>query len=148
MKIAVGSDHAGFALKEHIKSYLASRGHEVLDLGASSEERSDYPDFGFLVAQAIVQKRAERGILVCGTGLGMAITANRLKGVRAASCTLEYAAEMARRHNDANVLTLGARLVTKEIAERLVDVFLSTPFEGGRHEVRVRKMDCVPTENS
>lgn len=144
MRLAIGSDHAGFALKEHLKTWLAARGHDVLDLGTDSESRCDYPDFGFLVAQAIVRGEAERGILICGTGLGMAITANRLTGVRAASCTMEYAAEMARRHNDANVLTMGARLVTRELAERLVDVFLSTPFEGGRHEERVRKMDRVP----
>jgi ribose 5-phosphate isomerase B len=141
MRIAVASDHAGFRLKEHVRRRLEEQGHEVADLGTSSEEPVDYPDFAKLVAEAVSGGEAERGILVCGTGTGMAMAANRVRGVRAAPATLGYAAEMARRHNDANVLALGARLVTKELADGIVDRFLATPFDGGRHLHRVAKMD-------
>jgi ribose 5-phosphate isomerase B len=141
MRIAVASDHAGFGLKEHVRRRLEEQGHEVRDFGTSSEESVDYPDFAKLVAEAVSGGEAERGILVCGTGTGMAMAANRFRGVRAAPAAVEYAAEMARRHNDANVLALGARLVTRELADGIVDRFLSTPFDGGRHLRRVAKMD-------
>jgi len=146
MKIAIGSDHAGFALKEHVRAQAGAAGHEVADLGTSSGESVDYPDFAAKVALAVARGEAERGIVICGTGLGVAMTANRFRGVRAAPCTGEFAAEMARRHNDANVLCLGGRLVTKELAERIVDVFLSSPFDGGRHARRVAKIDASTGE--
>ncbi|MHC5057308.1 MAG: ribose 5-phosphate isomerase B [Planctomycetota bacterium] len=148
MKIAVGSDHAGFALKEHVRAHIEASGHDVADVGTFSGESVDYPDFAAKVARAVVHGEAERGIIVCGTGLGVSMTANRFRGVRAAACTGEFAAEMTRRHNDANVLCLGGRLVTKELAERIVDVFLSTPFEGGRHARRVAKIDDSACEAS
>jgi ribose 5-phosphate isomerase B len=141
MKIAVGADHAGLALKEHVRAHLEKAAHEVADLGTRSSDSVDYPDFAAKVAKAVAQGEAERGILCCGTGLGMAMAANRFRGVRAAPCTMEYQAEMARRHNDANVLALGGRVVTKEIAERVVEVFLTTASEGGRHARRADMMD-------
>ena len=141
MKIAVGSDHAGYELKEHVRRRLAEDGHEVTDLGTDSTEPVDYPVYGVRVAKAVVKGEAERGIMICGTGTGMAMAANRVRGCRAAACAVEYDAEMARAHNDANVLALGARIVTPEIADRMVDVFLGTEFEGGRHERRKRMMD-------
>ena len=141
MKISIGSDHAGFALKEHLRAHIEAAGHEVADAGTCSMESVDYPDFAAKVALAVARGEAECGMIVCGTGLGVAMTANRVRGVRAAPCTGQFAAEMTRRHNDANVLCLGERLVTKEVAERIVDVFLATPFEGGRHISRVAKID-------
>ncbi len=143
MKIAIGSDHAGFALKERVRAHVEAAGHEVADFGTFSGEPVDYPDFAAKVARAVVQSEAERGIIICGTGLGVSMTANRFRGVRAAPCTGLLAAEMARRHNDANVLCLGGRLIAGELAGRIVDVFLSTEFEGGRHARRVAKIDSA-----
>jgi ribose 5-phosphate isomerase B len=148
MKIAIGSDHAGFALKEHVRRTLTEAGHEIVDFGAASAESVDYPEYAIPVARAVVQKQVERGILVCGTGLGVAMTANRVRGIRAAPCTVEFAADMARRHNDANVLALGGRLVTPAMADRIVEVFLSTPFEGGRHKRRIDKIDALTEEKA
>ena len=141
MKIGVGSDHAGFALKEHVRKRIEEAGHDVVDYGAKDESRSDYPDFGIVVARAVARKEVERGILVCGTGLGISMTANRVRTVRAAPCTSEYEAVMTRKHNDANILALGGRVVTPDIADRIVDAFFSTEFEGGRHQRRVSKID-------
>ncbi len=141
MKIAVGSDHAGYKLKEHVRHRLSAAGHEVTDLGAHSAERVDYPVYGVRVAKAVVEGEAERGIIVCGTGLGISMAANRIRGCRAAPCTMEYLARMARRHNDANVLALGERVVTPTLADRIVDAFLETGFEGGRHGRRVKMID-------
>ena len=141
MRIGVGSDHAGFALKEHVRERLEASGHDVVDFGAKDESRCDYPDFAIVVARAVARKEVERGILVCGTGLGIAMAANRVRAVRAAPCTSEYEAVMTRKHNDANILALGGRVVTPEIADRIVDVFLATEFEGGRHQRRVSKID-------
>jgi len=145
VKIAIGADHAGFPLKEHVRALIEAV-HEVADKGTFSSDSVDYPDFAANVALAVARGEAERGIVVCGTGLGVAMTANRFRGVRAAPCTGEFAAEMARRHNDANVLCLGGRLVTRELAERIVDIFLSTPFDGGRHARRVAKIDALAAE--
>lgn len=146
MRIAIGSDHAGFALKEMLKKELAAGGHPVVDVGTSSEASCDYPDFAAAVARSVARKECERGILVCGTGIGMSMAANRTAGVRAAVCHGEYAAEMSRRHNDANVLCLGSRILTADLARRIVNLWLATPFEGGRHEGRVRKIDAsTPT---
>jgi len=140
MKIAAGSDHAGFRLKCELVQYLQESGYQVLDVGTDSCESVDYPDYAKKVCDAIAGGEAEMGLLVCGTGVGMAMAANKCKGMRAASCNNEYMAEMSRSHNNANILTLGARIITPELAERILDVFLVTEFEGGRHERRVNKI--------
>jgi ribose 5-phosphate isomerase B len=141
MKIAVGSDHAGFELKEHVRRRLEDAGHEVMDMGTRSKEPVDYPEYARRVAEAVAGGKADRGVVVCGTGIGAAMAANRVRGARAAPCTIEYAAEMARRHNDANVLALGERIVTREVSDGILDIFLSTAFEGGRHARRVAKIE-------
>lgn len=138
MKIALGADHAGFPLKEKIKEFLLSKGYEVIDMGTHSTESVHYPDFAKKVALAVQRGEADRGILVCGTGIGMSITANKFKGIRAALCTNEYMARMSRRHNDANVLCLGERVLGVELALSIVEAWLEEEFEGGRHEVRVK----------
>jgi ribose 5-phosphate isomerase B len=140
MRLALGSDHAGYKIKEAIKAALSKAGHGVEDFGAASEERSDYPDFARGVAAAVDEGRADRGVLVCGTGIGMCIAANRFPGVRAAVLRDEADVEMARLHNDANVACIGARRTAEGEALRLVEKFLSTGFEGGRHEARVAKL--------
>ncbi len=141
MKIALGADHAGFELKEKIKKFLQDAGHEVLDLGCYSTESVDYPVYGAKVAKAVLQGEAERGILVCGTGLGMSMVANRFPGIRAALCHELFTARMSRLHNDANVLVLGGRVIGDVLALEMVKVFLETPFEGGRHLRRVNQID-------
>jgi ribose 5-phosphate isomerase B len=141
VRIAVGADHAGFALKEKLRAELARAGHEVVDFGTDSESSTDYPDFARLVARAVARGDAERGLLVCGSGVGMAIAANKVRGVRAAAVNDPLSAELARRHNDVNVLAIGARIVGPAVAERLLSTFLETPFDGGRHQRRVDKID-------
>jgi ribose 5-phosphate isomerase B len=141
MHLAVGADHAGFELKETLKRHLVAAGHRVDDLGTFDGERTDYPDWAARVAEAVAEGRAERGLLVCGTGVGMAMAANRRRGVRAVATNDSYTVKLARGHNDANVLALGARLVAAPLAEELVDLFLATPFDGGRHEARLVKLD-------
>ena len=138
-KISIGSDHAGFKLKEAIKNYLTGKGYDVKDFGTNSEESVDYPDYAKLVARDVI-KNNSRGILICGTGIGMSMAANKIKGIRAARCVNERDAELSRMHNDANVLTLGARITPKAKAKRIVDVFLKTPFEAGRHIQRIKKI--------
>ena len=140
MKIAVGADHAGFELKQRLAQSLVRHGHEVLDLGTHDTQSVDYPDFAGAVADAVSQGRAERGLLICGTGIGMSIRANREPAVRAAKCNDPFEARMARAHNDANVLCLGARVIDASVAEELLNIFLATPFEGGRHAARVAKL--------
>jgi ribose 5-phosphate isomerase B len=140
MKIAVGSDHRGFEAKRRIVAVLRARSHDVHDFGPESSDSVDYPDFAFQVAQAVAGGRAERGILICGTGIGMCIAANKVKGVRAAPCHDSITAEMSRRHNDANVLCLSADLLGEELIERTVTIWLETEFEGGRHARRVEKI--------
>ena len=140
MKIAVGADHAGYELKQRLAKLLVRQGHEVLDLGTHDTQSVDYPDFAGAVACAVADGRAERGLLVCGTGIGMSIRANREPAVRAAKCNDPFEARMARAHNDANVLCLGARVIDASVAEELLGLFMSTPFEGGRHAVRVAKL--------
>lgn len=137
--IAIASDHAGYEFKEALKAYLKGKA-EILDLGANSTESMDYPDFGYAVGKAIEDGKAQRGIVVCGSGIGISIAANRNKAVRAALCMNSTMARLSRQHNDANVLALGARLVGLEIAYDCVDAFLNTKFEGGRHEGRVGKL--------
>jgi ribose 5-phosphate isomerase B len=140
--ILIAADHAGFELKESLKKTLERRGLEYRDLGTDSVQSVDYPDFAHRLAEAISKGEAERGVLVCGTGQGMAMSANRHPGVRAALAPDEETARLSREHNNANVLTMGARLTTPYRAERVLEVFLDTPFAGGRHEGRVTKIDC------
>ncbi|HLD18822.1 MAG TPA: ribose 5-phosphate isomerase B [Candidatus Nanoarchaeia archaeon] len=137
-KIAIGSDHAGFELKEHIKALLRDA-YDVEDVGTNSEESCDYPDYAIKVADSVL-KNNKLGILICGTGIGMCMTANKIHGIRAALAKDAYMAEMARKHNDANVLCMGGRTTSPEDAEIIVHNFLTTEFEGGRHEKRVQKI--------
>jgi ribose 5-phosphate isomerase B len=146
MKIAIGSDHRGFEAKRRIGVLLRQLGHEVLDMGTESRESVDYPDYAFPVALAVSESRAERGILVDGTGIGMCIAANKVTGVRAAPCHDSITAEMSRRHNDANLLCLSADLLGEELTERMVRIWLETPFEGGRHARRVEKITRFETD--
>ncbi len=138
--IALASDHAGFALKEVVKAELLSLGHRVLDLGTDGPASVDYPDFGKAAAEAVAGGKASRGVIVCGTGIGISIAANRHPGVRAALCHDATSARLSREHNDANILALGARLIGDEVAKECVRVFLSTAFAGGRHVPRVAKL--------
>ena len=140
MKIAVGADHAGFELKQAIKEWLSQRGIEVQDEGTFSTDSVDYPDFARKVGEDVAGRRADLGILVCGSGIGMAISANKVPGVRAANVSSEYEAQMSREHNDANVLALGARILNVEQALKIVDTWLRTSFAGGRHQRRVDKI--------
>ena len=137
MKIALGCDHGGYELKQHLKMVLEKLGHEAEDFGCSSKESCDYPVYAEAVSRAVVSGECERGILICGTGIGISIAANKIKGIRAANCADCYSAEYTRRHNDANVLALGARTVGSGLAMKIVDTFLSASFEGGRHAQRV-----------
>ena len=146
MRIALGADHAGYPLKTAIAKHLIDGGHEVIDLGTSSEERVDYPPFCAAVGRAVVAGEAERGIVMGGSGQGEAIAANKVHGIRAALCLDEYTARFARLHNDANVLSLGARIVAETLALAIVDVFLNTEFEGGRHVARLEQIAQIETE--
>ena len=137
MMISIAADHGGFALKEHIKAYLAAKGITCKDFGTDSAESCDYPIFGKAAAEAVASGECEKGIVICTTGIGISITANKVKGIRCALCADSLSAEMTRRHNDANMLAMGAGMVGPNLAERIVDVFLSTQFEGGRHQRRV-----------
>ncbi|AEX86323.1 ribose 5-phosphate isomerase [Marinitoga sp. 1135] len=137
MKIAIGSDHAAFKMKEHLKEYLSKKGIEVIDMGPETEERVDYPVYAKKVCDKVVNNEVDYGILMCGTGLGMSIAANKVKGIRATLAYYPKMAELARQHNNANVLVLGGRTMGFELAEWTVDTFLSTDFEGGRHERRI-----------
>ena len=140
-KLALAADHGGYELKEIIKSYLPVLGdYEIIDLGTNSAESVDYPEYGKLVAKTVAKGQADRGIIFCGTGIGMSIAANKVKGVRAANCTSEIMAEMSRRHNDSNILALGGRIVETELAKKIVQIWLTTPFDGGRHERRVKQI--------
>lgn len=140
MKIAAGSDHAGFRLKDRLVKLARSLGHEVKDLGTRSAESVDYPDFAAAVAGEVASGAVDRGILVCGTGVGVAIAANKVDGIRAATCNDSFTSRMARAHNDANVLTLGERVIGEGLAEDIVRTFLATEYEGGRHQQRVDKI--------
>ena len=141
MIIAIASDHAGYAMKEQIKEYLKTKGIEYKDYGTDSEASVDYPVYAKLVANAVASGEFKKGILVCGTGIGMSIAANKVKGVRSASIMNEYSAEMSRCHNDLNVLCLGGRVLGIEMAKRITDIFLDTEFEGGKHERRVNMFE-------
>lgn len=143
MKVALGADHAGFHLKEHLRSFLAGAGHSVQDFGTHSLESVDYPDLAATVAHAVAEGRFEAGILICGSGSGMAIAANKVAGIRAAPCFDVTSARLARAHNNANVLALGERLTPPDQARKFVATFLDTPFAGGRHERRVEKINAL-----
>ncbi len=146
MKVAVGSDHAGFDYKEIVKKYLEEKGYQVIDKGTYSKESVDYPVFGEAVGKAVASGEADMGIVICGTGIGISISANKVPGVRAALCTNEYMARMARKHNNANVLAFGARVLGIDVALGIVDQFFSTQFEGGRHERRVNLITDIEKE--
>lgn len=141
MRIAIGSDHAGFRLKEYLREQLAASGHDVRDFGTHDEHSMDYPDIARPLAQAVTRDEFERGILVCGSGIGMSIVANKVRGARAALVNEPLSARMCRLHNDANILCLGGRMIGPEMAAEIAGVFLATPFEGGRHLRRVGKME-------
>lgn len=140
MRVAIGSDHRGFNLKAKLLGLVERFGHEVVDVGAFSSESVDYPDLAALAAQRVAGGQSDRAILICGTGVGMCIAANKVVGVRAATCQDELTAELCRRHNDVNVLCLSADVPGEAIVGRVVDVWLTTPFEGGRHARRVEKI--------
>ncbi len=143
MRIAVGSDHRGFLLKSRLNQMLRELGHDVFDAGTSDNHQVDYTDFAALVSQQVAGRQCDRGILICGTGIGMAITANKFPGVRAATCHDELTAEMCRRHNDVNVLCLSGDLLGDRPIDGLVEIWLKTQFEGGRHERRVKKIIAI-----
>lgn len=144
MRIVIGSDHAGFDQKQRLATYLAEKGHEVRDVGTSNAEESvDYPDFALAAARAVADGEADFGVLVCGTGIGMAVAANKVAGVRAANVTDPEFAKLAREHNDSNVVTLSARFVPVQVNETIVDEFLGTEFGGGRHAGRVAKITAA-----
>ncbi|MBI5390586.1 ribose 5-phosphate isomerase B [Candidatus Woesearchaeota archaeon] len=139
----LGSDHAGFPLKQHVKAFLQQKKVPFKDLGTNNEASCDYPDYAKKVAEEVIKKQDHRGILICGTGIGMSITANKIKGIRAALCYSEYTAEYARKHNNANILCFGGLTTAPELAVKMVDLFIKTPFEGGRHERRIAKIDLM-----
>ncbi len=141
MKIAIGCDHAGYELKEIVKDKLTSEGYELIDLGTNSSESVDYPIYGRAVGEKVASGECDKGIAICGTGIGISISCNKVKGVRAALCNTEHLAKMSREHNDANVLCLGAREIDKELALKIVDKWLSTDFLGGKHLRRIKMLE-------
>lgn len=141
MKIAIGCDHAGYLLKVAVKDKLLKEGFEVVDFGTDSVESVDYPGYGKAVGKAVADGEAEKGIVICGSGIGISIAANKVKGVRCALCTSVEMAEMSRRHNDANVLAMGARMIEQDLAFKIVDKWLETDFEGGKHLRRINMLD-------
>jgi ribose 5-phosphate isomerase B len=145
MRVAIGADHAGVALKETVKQVLTERGVAFDDLGTLTTESVDYPDFAAAVARKVASGEYDRGILTCGSGIGMAIAANKIPGIRAASISDEEGARLSREHNDINVLSLGERTGSPDTARRIVDIFLDTPFAGGRHQRRVDKINALDT---
>jgi len=147
MKIAIASDHAGLELKTELQRVLGEKGHQARDFGTHSGDSVDYPDFASQVARAVQKGECELGVLVCGTGVGMSIVANKYRGVRAALCHSEFEAKMARMHNDANVLCLGQRVTGPGLAAGVLEAFLEAKFEGGRHERRVQKVRDAESEN-
>ena len=141
--IIIGSDHAAYPLKEKVKDYLTGKGIDVEDVGTNSEKSVDYPDFGKKVASMVSNGNFKRGILMCGTGIGMSMVANKFSHVRAALCTEPFSAEMSRRHNDANILVMGGRMTGETLALEIVRVWLETPFDGGRHQERLNQFDTI-----
>ncbi|HNQ46040.1 MAG TPA: ribose 5-phosphate isomerase B [Syntrophorhabdus sp.] len=147
MKVVVGSDHAGYELKEQVKTILTEKGHTVIDVGTGSPASVDYPDFGIEAATLVGRGEADRGVLVCGTGIGMSIVANKVKGVRAALIDDLYSAIQSRKHLDANILVLGGRVTGRDLAAEITRVWLDTPFEGGRHSKRLEKIEKYEKDN-
>jgi ribose 5-phosphate isomerase B len=148
MKIAIGADHAGFKLKESIKEFLKTLNVKVTDFGTNSRESVDYPDYAIPVAEAVAKKEFDFGILICGTGVGMSITANKVKGIRAALCNELFTARCSKEHNNANVLCMGGRIVGEELANEIVKTWLYTEFQGGRHQRRVKKIEEYETNSN
>lgn len=148
VRIALAADHAGVELKGELAAHLATKGFDVVDLGTNGPERVDYPDFGVAVGREVASGRADLGIAVCGTGIGIGIAANKVAGIRAATVHDETSARLARQHNDANVLCLGERLLGVEVARAAVDAWLSAEFQGGRHRGRVAKLDALPLDGA
>ncbi len=146
MQIALGTDHRGFAIKSKVVSLLERLGHQVIDVGTFAADSVDYPDLAAAVSHKVARKEVDRGILICGTGLGMCIAANKIGGVRAAPCHDDITAEMSRRHNDANVLCLSADLLGERLIDRMIEIWLNTPFEGGRHARRIEKISELERE--
>ena len=146
MKIAIGSDHGGYDLKEQVKTWLQEMGHEVEDFGCYSKESCDYPDFGAAAARAVASGQCEKGVVICTTGIGISMTANKVKGIRCALCGDPWSAEMTRRHNDANMLAMGAGVVGLQLARQIQEAFLTHDFEGGRHQRRVDKLMALENQ--
>lgn len=142
-KIAIGCDHVGYELKPIIVEHLKTRGIEVVDYGTNDIERTDYPVYGRSVAKAVAEKNVDGGILICGTGVGISIVANKIKGIRAVVCSEPYSAKLSKEHNDTNILALGARVIGSEMAKMIVDAWLDAEFEGGRHKARVSMIESV-----
>ena len=148
MKIAIGSDHGGYALKEEIKKFLEDEGIEYIDVGPDSDASVDYPVYGLKVAEAVASKEVDRGIAICGTGVGISITVNKVPGIRGSLCTNEFMAEMTRRHNDSNVLVMGGRVIGTELAKNITKRWLYTEFEGGRHQRRLDEITAIEEKYS
>ena len=146
--IALGSDHGGFPLKQHVKEYLDAHGLDYVDYGCADTTSCDYPVYAKAAAEAVASGQCEKGIVICTTGIGISITANKVKGIRCALCADSLSAEMTRRHNDANMLAMGAGIVGPNLAERIVDTFLNTEFEGGRHARRIQKVMDIEKEEA
>ena len=147
MQIGLACDHGGFELKEELKAFLKSIGFEPVDLGTFNEESVDYPDYGILVAGKVSKRELEKGILICGTGIGMSIVANKFRGVRAALANDLYSSRFSKEHTDANILVIGGRIVGRELAKEIVKVWLDTPFAGGRHKKRLDKIEALEKQN-
>ena len=147
MKFYIATDHAGFIYKDEIKEYIRFKGHEIIDLGPETADRVDYPDYGQKCAEAVRDEPGSFGIVICGTGIGISIAANKVKGIRAALCHDAYTAEMARAHNNAQILAFGQRVVGMGVVESMIDAFIETEFEGGRHAKRVEKLMAIEESN-
>ncbi|MEE8807706.1 MAG: ribose 5-phosphate isomerase B [Lactimicrobium sp.] len=146
MKVGIANDHAATSMKKELMAYLQEKGYEVVNYGTDGNESVDYPDYGAKLAKAVAAGEVDRGIAICGTGVGMSIVCNKVKGVRCVHCSETFSAEYGRRHNDANVVAFGARVIGMGIAKQIVDVFLTTEFEGGRHQRRVDKIKALEEE--
>ncbi|MBR0359734.1 MAG: ribose 5-phosphate isomerase B [Clostridia bacterium] len=143
MKIAIGNDHVAVGMKNHITEYLTAKGYEIVNFGTDTSERCDYPVYGKKVAEAVVSGECELGILICGTGIGISVAANKVKGIRAAVCSEPYSARLTRQHNNANIIAFGARVVGEATAEMIVDEFLNAEYEGGRHQTRIDMISAI-----
>lgn len=147
MKIAIGNDHVAVEMKNHIAKYLEDKGYTVVNFGTDSTERTDYPIYGERVAKSVASGDCDLGVLICGTGIGISLAANKVKGIRAAVCSEPYSARLTRQHNNANIIAFGARVVGEAMAEMIVDEFLNAEFEGGRHQSRIDMLTAIEEEN-